>query len=101
MTTTSPPIARQGTAPATTAQLVLGAVLVAHLAVVEVAFLADGTGKNSVLTVAKFFGLHAATLMMTEAVASMHSEAAMKRMRTPSGYRRRHDRPSTYQQRTS
>ena len=68
MTTTSPPKARPGLPPATTAQLVLGSVLLAHLAVVETAFLIGGTGKNATLTVAKFFALHAATLMMLQVV---------------------------------
>jgi predicted ferric reductase len=54
--------------PATTAQLILGGVLLAHLAVVETAFLIGGTGKNTTLTVAKFFALHAATLMMLQLV---------------------------------
>ena len=68
VTTTSRPVARPGMPPALTAQLALGAVLVAHLAIVEITFLNAGTGKNSVLTVAKFFGLHAATLMMLQLV---------------------------------
>ena len=68
VTTTTRPVARPGMPPASTAQLALGAVLVAHLAIVEITFLNAGTGKNSVLTVAKFFGLHAATLMMLQLV---------------------------------
>jgi predicted ferric reductase len=59
-------VARSGIPPAVAAQLVLGGVLLAHLTVVEVTFLAAGTGKNAVLTVAKFFALHAATLMMLQ-----------------------------------
>ena len=66
MTTTSPPKARPGLPPATTAQLVLGGLLLVHLAVVEVAFFAGGAGKNATLTVAKFFALHAASLMMLQ-----------------------------------
>ena len=66
MTTTSPPVARSGLPRAVAAQLVLGGVLLAHLTVVEVTFLAAGTGKNAVLTVAKFFALHAATLMVLQ-----------------------------------
>ena len=68
MTTTSPPKARPGLPPATTAELVLGGLLVVHLVVVEVAFVTAGTGKNATLTVAKFFALHAATLMMLQLV---------------------------------
>ena len=63
MTTTSPPKARPGLPPATTAQLVLGGLLVVHLAVVEFAFFTGGAGKNATLTVAKFFALHGALLM--------------------------------------
>lgn len=68
MTTASPPRTRQGPSPARTAQLVLGGAVLAHLIVVEVLFLGAGTGKNSVLTVAKFFGLHAASIMMLQLV---------------------------------
>jgi len=68
VTTTSPPKARPGLPPATTAQLVLGGALLVHLAVVETAFFVDGTGKNATLTVAKFFALHAASLMMLQLV---------------------------------
>jgi len=38
--------------------------VVVNVAVVEVLFLAAGEGKNGTLTVAKFFGLHAALLIM-------------------------------------
>jgi predicted ferric reductase len=65
---TTPSMTRAGMAPALTAQLVLGAAVLAHLAVVEVLFLTAGTGKNDVLTVAKFFGLHAASVMMLQLV---------------------------------
>lgn len=68
VTTTSPPKARPGLPPATTAQLVLGGLLLAHLLVVEVAFFTVGAGKNATLTVAKFFALHAATLMMLQLI---------------------------------
>ena len=46
MTTTSPPKARPGLPPATTAQLVLGGLLLAHLAVVEVAFFTVRRGQE-------------------------------------------------------
>ena len=68
VTTTSPPKARPGLPPATTAQLVLGGLLLVHLVVVEVAFFTVGAGKNATLTVAKFFALHAATLMMLQLI---------------------------------
>ncbi|MER6154003.1 ferric reductase-like transmembrane domain-containing protein [Streptomyces sp. NPDC001868] len=38
--------------------------VITNLVIVEVLFLTAGTGKNGVLTVAKFFGLHAAVLML-------------------------------------
>jgi predicted ferric reductase len=48
------------------ARVVLWTVVVANLLIVEVMFASAGTGKNSLLTVAKFFGLHAALLMMLQ-----------------------------------
>jgi len=68
VTATSPPTIRTRVPPAWTAQLVLGAVLLAHLTIVEVQFFSTGTGKNSILTVAKFFGLHAASIMMLQLI---------------------------------
>jgi predicted ferric reductase len=59
---------RTGLSPAAAAQVVLGAGFLAHLVVVEVLFAGAGAGKNSVLTVAKFFALHAASLMMLQLV---------------------------------
>src|SRR6185437_8050119 len=66
MTAVAPGVTRAAMAPATTAQVVAGAVVVANLAVVEMLFVTSGAGKNSVLTVAKFFGLHAALIMMIQ-----------------------------------
>lgn len=60
--------ARVGVPPALAARLVLAGAVLAHVVVVEVLFATAGTGKNEVLTVAKFFGLHAATLMMLQLV---------------------------------
>ena len=54
--------------PALKAELVLGGAVLAHLVVVETMYFAAGTGKNAVLTVAKFFGLHAALIMMLQLV---------------------------------
>jgi predicted ferric reductase len=68
VTTTTRSTTRAGIPPALAAQLVLGAVLLAHLVIVEVQFLSTGTGKNTLLTVAKFVGLHAATVMMLQLV---------------------------------
>ncbi len=61
-------VRRAGRSPAVVAQVVLGAGFLAHLVVVEVLFATAGTGKNSVLTVAKFFALHAASIMMLQLV---------------------------------
>jgi predicted ferric reductase len=61
-------VTRAGLPPAVLAQVVLGAGVLVHLGVVEVLFATAGTGKNSVLTVAKFFGLHAASMMMLQLV---------------------------------
>jgi predicted ferric reductase len=66
VTAGSPSVTRAGLPPAVLAQVVLGAVVLAHLVVVETLFLTSGTGKNSTLTVAKFFGLHAALIMMVQ-----------------------------------
>lgn len=50
--------------PVTAARGALWAFVVVNLVVVEVLFLTSGSGKNGTLTVAKFFGLHAALLML-------------------------------------
>ncbi|MCC9711275.1 ferredoxin reductase family protein [Streptomyces sp. MNU76] len=56
---------RHGTiAPVTAARWALWTFVVVNLAIVEILFATTGTGKNGVLTVAKFFGLHAAVLML-------------------------------------
>lgn len=52
--------------PATLARFVLVAAVVVNLLIVEVLFFTSGAGKNSVLTVAKFFGLHAALILMLQ-----------------------------------
>jgi predicted ferric reductase len=64
----SPPVTRTRTSPALTAQLVLGGVVLANLAIVEFFYFTEGTGKNPTLTVAKFFGLHAALILMLQLV---------------------------------
>jgi predicted ferric reductase len=61
-------VTRAGMSPAVAAQVALGAGVLAHLVVLEVLFASAGTGKNSILTVAKFFGLHAASIMMLQLV---------------------------------
>ncbi|MGW2523932.1 ferredoxin reductase family protein [Streptomyces sp. NPDC001617] len=50
--------------PVVAARWALWTFVIVNLAIVEVLFLAAGTGQNGVLTVAKFFGLHAAVLML-------------------------------------
>ena len=48
------------------ARLALWAFVALNVLVVEVLFFTAGAGKNSVLTVAKFFGLHAALLLILQ-----------------------------------
>lgn len=62
----SPPAARPIAPPVTLARAALWAAVGFHLLVVEVMFALYGTGKNGILTAAKFFGLHAALLMMLQ-----------------------------------
>ena len=50
--------------PVVAARWALWTFVIVNLVIVEVLFLTAGTGKNGVLTVAKFFGLHAAVLML-------------------------------------
>ena len=64
--TTNSHIRRSGLAPVLQARLALWAFVVVNLAIVEFLFLTAGAGKNEVLTVAKFFGLHAALIMMCQ-----------------------------------
>ncbi len=56
---------RQGTIPpVVAARWALWTFVIVNLVIVEALFLTAGTGKNGVLTVAKFFGLHAAVLLL-------------------------------------
>jgi predicted ferric reductase len=56
---------RRGTMPPTVAaRWALWIFVGMNLGIVEVLFFTEGEGKNDVLTVAKFFGLHAALLLM-------------------------------------
>lgn len=66
MTTSNPPMARPVGAPAVTARMVLFAAIALNLVLIQVLFVAYGTGKNTTLTVAKFFGLHAGLIMMLQ-----------------------------------
>ena len=54
--------------PALKAELVLGGAVLAHLVVVETMFLTAGAGRNGLLSVARFFGLHVAAVMMVQLV---------------------------------
>ncbi|MGH3761635.1 ferredoxin reductase family protein [Actinophytocola sp.] len=55
---------RRGTPPVVVARWALWAFVVVNVAIVEVLFFTAGAGKNDILTVAKFFGLHAALILM-------------------------------------
>ncbi len=68
MTVATPRPARPTAPPVVRAQVVLAAVVLTNLAIVELLFVTSGAGKNSVLTVAKFFGLHVALVMMVQLV---------------------------------
>ncbi|AZM61350.1 oxidoreductase [Streptomyces sp. WAC 01420] len=50
--------------PGVAAQWTMGTFVVANAMIVEVLFLTGGTGRNTTLRVAEFFGLHAALLML-------------------------------------
>jgi len=66
MTATSQHLTRPVAPPAVMARVALWAVVLTNVLIVEVLFVTSGSGKNSVLTVAKFFGLHAALIMMLQ-----------------------------------
>jgi predicted ferric reductase len=66
MTVMARPTAGIAVPPATVARVVLWTAVLANLLIVEALFITDGAGKNSLLTVAKFFGLHLALIMMLQ-----------------------------------
>jgi predicted ferric reductase len=66
MTATSQRPTRTVVRPAAAGRLVLWGAVALNLVIVEVLFVVAGPGKNSLLTVAKFFGLHLAMLMMLQ-----------------------------------
>lgn len=66
MVATGAPAPRSAVAPVVWAQVVLWTVVGANLLLVEALFATAGEGKNALLTVAKFFGLHLALLMMLQ-----------------------------------
>ncbi|WP_436497196.1 ferredoxin reductase family protein [Actinokineospora sp. HUAS TT18] len=55
---------RRSVPPVVRARWAMWAFVLVNLVIVEVLFITSGTGKNSILTVAKFVGLHAALLMI-------------------------------------
>ncbi|MGW1542547.1 ferredoxin reductase family protein [Streptomyces sp. NPDC002309] len=58
---------RSGTVlPVVAARRVMWAFVIVNVVILEALFLSAGSGKNEVLTVAKFFGLHAALLMLLQ-----------------------------------
>jgi predicted ferric reductase len=57
---------RTAVPPVVTARLLLWGAVAVNALIVEALFLTSGEGKNSLLTVAKFFGLHAALIMMLQ-----------------------------------
>jgi predicted ferric reductase len=64
MVATSSQVQRSTVLPVVQARWALWAFVAVNVAIVEILFFTAGTGKNEILTVAKFFGMHAALLMM-------------------------------------
>ena len=63
---TTAELQRTGMPPSLWARWVFGGAVAAHLAVVETMFIAAGPGKNTLLTIGNFFGLHVATIMIVQ-----------------------------------
>lgn len=66
MTATNDAARAGGVLPAEAARRAMWAFVLVNLVIVEVLFFTEGSGKNGVLTVAKFFGVHAALLMLLQ-----------------------------------
>ncbi|MFJ3670253.1 ferric reductase-like transmembrane domain-containing protein [Streptomyces sp. NPDC090106] len=64
MTAVSNTVGSATVRPLDAARWVMWTYVAVNVAIVEVLFASAGSGKNDVLTVAKFFGLHAALLML-------------------------------------
>ena len=64
MVATSQRDLRRSAPPHVTARRALWAFVIVNVAIVEFLFFTAGTGKNGILTVAKFVGMHAALLIM-------------------------------------
>jgi predicted ferric reductase len=60
----SSPVRRRTVLPVVQARWAMWAFVLANVVIVEVLFFTAGEGKNSILTVAKFFGLHAALIIL-------------------------------------
>jgi predicted ferric reductase len=66
MVATSQQTRRRAVPPHVVARWVMAAFVAVNVVVVEVLFFTAGEGKNSTLTVAKFFGLHAALVLLLQ-----------------------------------
>lgn len=64
MATASNTVRRGTVLPVDAARWAMWTFVIVNAVIVEVLFLSAGSGKNGVLTIAKFFGLHAALLML-------------------------------------
>jgi predicted ferric reductase len=64
MVATATPVRRGTVAPVVAARWALWAFVLVNVGILEVLFFTAGKGKNEVLTVAKFFGLHAELILM-------------------------------------
>lgn len=64
MAATGQQVRQRSMAPVVAARWALWGFVVVNVGIVEFLFFTAGEGKNEILTVAKFFGLHAALLMM-------------------------------------
>jgi predicted ferric reductase len=68
MTVTARQVTATGAPPGMVARRVLWAAVAANVVIVEALFFTSGWGRNSLLSVAKFFALHAALIMMLQLV---------------------------------
>jgi predicted ferric reductase len=64
--TTSQQVRRSATPPVVLARWAMWTFVLVNVAIIEILFITSTEGKNEILTVGKFFGLHAALLMMTQ-----------------------------------
>jgi predicted ferric reductase len=64
MVATSAQVRQGNLAPVTQARLAMWAFVVVNVVIVEILYVTAGAGKNNILTVAKFFGLHAFLILM-------------------------------------